>query len=125
MQMSPKVDANLDGRYDEKDSLLDYNLYCLISPSSFSCGNLMPSVLKSSGRAKIIGEQSGGGACVVMPLSTADGTLLQISSPNRLSYMKNGSIYDIDQGVEPDYVIDKPEHFYDRAKLTDYINSLY
>ena len=85
----------------------------------------MPSVLKSSGRAKIIGEQSGGGACVVMPLSTADGTILQISSPNRFSYMKNGSIYDIDQGIEPDYVIDKPEHFYDREKLTDYINSLY
>ena len=120
-----KVDANLDGRYDEKDSLLDYNLYCLTSPSSFSCGNLMPSVLKSSGMVRIIGEQSGGGACVVMPLSTADGTILQISGPNRLSYMKNGSIYDIDKGIEPDYIIDKPEHFYDRAKLTDYINSLY
>ncbi len=120
-----RADANLDGKYDEKDSLLDYNLYCLTSPSSFSCGNLMPSVLKSSGRARIIGEQSGGGACVVMPFSTADGTILQISSPNRLSYMKNGSIYDIDQGIEPDYVIDKPEHFYDRAKLTNYINSLY
>ena len=120
-----RADANLDGQFDEKDSLLDYNLYCLTSPSSFSCGNLMPSVLKSSSMVRIIGEQSGGGACVVMPLSTADGTILQISGPNRLSYMKNGSIYDIDKGIEPDYIIDKPEHFYDRAKLTDYINSLY
>ena len=41
------------------------------------------------------------------------------------SYNIGGSIYDIDKGIEPDYIIDKPEHFYDRAKLTDYINSLY
>ena len=39
--------------------------------------------------------------------------------------VKNGSVYDIDQGVEPDYVINDPEHFYDRQALTEYINNLY
>ena len=120
-----RADANLDGEYDEKDSLLDYNLYCLTSPISFSCGNLVPSVLKSSGQVTILGQQSGGGACTVMPFTTADGTILQMSSNHRLSYMKNGSVYDIDQGVEPDYVIQQPEHFYDRQALTEYINNLY
>jgi hypothetical protein len=60
-----------------------------------------------------------------MPFVTADGTILQMSSNHRLSYMKNGSVYDIDQGVEPDYVIRQPEHFYDRQALTEYINDLY
>ncbi len=85
----------------------------------------MPSVLKSSGHVTILGQQSGGGACTVIPFSTADGTLLQMSSHRRLSYMKNGSVYDIDQGVEPDYMIHQPEHFYDREALTEYINNLY
>ncbi len=120
-----RADANLDGKYDEKDSLLDYNLYCLTSPVSFSCGNLVPSVLRSSGQVTILGQQSGGGACTVMPFVTADGTILRISGNRRLSYMKNGSVYDIDQGIEPDYVIRQPEHFYDRQALTEYINDLY
>ena len=120
-----RADANLDGVYDEKDSLLNYNLYCITSSISFSCGNLVPSVLKSSGQVTILGQQSGGGACTVIPFSTADGTLLQMSSNRRLSYMKNGSVYDIDQGVEPDYMIHQPEHFYDREALTEYINNLY
>ena len=120
-----RADANLDGTYDEKDSLLNYNLYCIVSPVSFSCGNLVPSVLKSSGKVTILGEQSGGGSCLVMPFVAADGTLLQMSSNHRLSYMKNGSVYDIDQGVEPNYVIHQPEHFYDRQALTEYINNLY
>ena len=42
-----------------------------------------------------------------------------------MSFLKNGSLYDIDRGAEPDIVITSPEKFYDRAALTDYINSLY
>lgn len=120
-----RADANLDGSFDEKDSLKGYNLYCLTSPNSFSCGNLVPSVLKNSGRVTMLGLASGGGACIVMPFSTADGTLLQTSGFRRLSYMKNGALYDIDQGVEPHYMITIPEHFYDRQALTEYINGLY
>ena len=118
-------DANLDGKFDEADSLKDYRLFCLISPTSFSCGNLVPSVLQNSKRVKLVGMTSGGGACVVMPIATADGTRITISGYRRLGYMKNGSVYDIDQGVEPDYPITSIERFYDRKALTDYINGLY
>ena len=38
--------------------------------------------------------------------------------------MKNGSFYDIDQGVEPDFIIPTPEQFYNREKITEYINEL-
>ena len=43
----------------------------------------------------------------------------------RMSFLKNGSFYDIDQGIEPDYYIDNIENYYDRAALTRFINGLF
>lgn len=120
-----RADINLDGVFDDKDSVSDRNLYCLISPVSFSCGNLVPAALKSSQTVTLLGRTSGGGSCVVQPLSTAYGTSFQISGRLRLSFLKNGSFYDIDQGVDPDYYIDDISHYYDRAALTDFINGLF
>ena len=40
------------------------------------------------------------------------------------AYLRNGSFYDIDQGVEPDFFISKTENFFDREKLAAYIDSL-
>ena len=120
-----KVDCNLDGKFDEDDlGLTKKNIICLTSPNSFSCGNLVPCALKSSNRATLMGRTSGGGSCVVLPLSTADGSAFQISGFLRLSYIKNGSFYDIDQGTEPDYPLMRPASFYDREALTEYINTL-
>ena len=120
-----RCDANRDRQFDEKDTVADKNIYCLISANSFSCGNLVPSVLKDSHKATLLGRTSGGGSCVVQYASSAWGTSFRISSPKRMSFLKNGSFYDIDRGTEPDYQISKPEKYYDRQALTDYINSLY
>ena len=119
-----RADVNLDRHFDEKDTVQDRNLYCLISPVSFSCGNLVPAVLKSSQKVTLLGRTSGGGSCVVQPLSTAYGSVFQISSAMRLSFLKNGSFYDIDQGVDPDYYINRIQDYYDREALTAYINAL-
>ena len=73
----------------------------------------------------LLGKTSGGGACIVQPMVTAWGTSYQISGPARLSFTKNGSYYDVDQGVEPDHVIDTYAHFFDREALTNYIHGLY
>ena len=120
-----RADVNLDGEFDEKDTVEDKNLFCLISPYSFSCGNLIPNIFKASHKVTLIGQTSGGGSCSVLPMSTASGSMFQISSPNRMSYMKNGSYYDIDTGIDPDCVIVKPENFYNREALTEYINQLF
>ena len=120
-----RADTNLDGVFDEADTVSDRNLYCLIGPYSFSCGNLVPNVFRSSGRVTLLGRTSGGGSCSVLPMSTAYGTSFNISSPKRMSYLKNGSYYDIDTGIEPDCYISKPENYYDREALTDYINQLF
>ena len=120
-----EIDINLDGAIDEKDlGLLDKNLFCLESPVSFSCANLVTCAFKHSNRVSLIGKSSGGGACIVYPLTTADGSYFQISGDLQLSFQKNGAFYDIDQGAEPDYPLMKPESFYDRQALVNFINGL-
>ena len=120
-----RCDANRDHEFDERDTVADKNLFVLTSPVGFSCGNLVPCALKESGRVTVMGRTSGGGSCVVQKMSSAWGTSFQISGSHRISFIKNGSYYDVDRGADPDIVITSPAKFYDRAALTDYINSLY
>ncbi len=119
------VDVNLDGKFDEKDwGLKSKKRFCLISSNSFSCGNLVPNIFKNSHQVTLIGQTSGGGSCMVLPMTNVYGTYFQISGFSRLAFTKNGSFYDIDRGAEPDFTLAFPESYYDRAALTDYINSL-
>ena len=123
---SYQFDASADRIYGpDHDSVVNgYRLFCLISPNSFSCGNLVPSAFKASDRVTLLGHRSGGGACVVCPISTADGQILTISGNHRLNTVNNGIYYSVDQGVEPDIVITDMTHFYDRTYLTEYIDAL-
>ena len=120
-----RCDVNLDREFDARDTVQDKHLFCLISPVSFSCGNLVPSAFKASNRVTLLGRTSGGGSCSVMSASSAWGTAFRLSSVYRLSFLKNGSFYDIDRGAEPDFTLTSPEKYYDRQALTEYINSLY
>ena len=121
------ADVNLDHVYDENDTLAGrgLDLYCLISPESFSCGNLVPWAFKADGKVTLLGRVSGGGSCCVRPFMTAWGTSLQISGSDRISFVKNGSYYDVDRGVEPDYLIRSYENFYDREALAKFIAGLF
>lgn len=126
---SYRCDANRDRSFDENDTLGSRKLFCLVSPVSFSCGNLVPNLFKESEKVTLLGKTSGGGACVVQPISSAWGTCFRISGPMRLCYMKNGSYYDIDQGARPDHSIEDPNFYYGteanpRQELVSYINSL-
>ena len=121
---SYSIDVNLDGVFDENDSIADKNLYCITSPVSFSCGNLVPSLLKESGRVTLLGNTSGGGACSVQFGSLADGSIFQISSPNRLAVVTNGSYYAIDRGITPHLYFSKFESYFDRVALTEFINNM-
>jgi len=119
------IDADLNGTCgEEADSVKAKNLFCLISPMSFSCGNLTPAVLKESDRVTILGVTSGGGASSVQHTSCADGSAFQISSKYVMSTSKNGSNYDMDQGVEPHYYINRAENFYKTDTLAALINSI-
>ena len=115
----------LSHEFDEKDTISNLNLFCLTSSQSFSCANLVPWAFKEDGRVTLLGKTSGGGSCVVRPLTTAWGTSYQISGASQISFVKNGAYYDVDQGVDPDYTIRDYNHFYDREALTEYINGLF
>ena len=121
-----KADVDLDGVITEADALdlSKLNVYCLTSLVSFSCGNLVPASFKTSGKVTILGQTSGGGACAVQTSITADGVFFQYSSNDRFSTVKNGSFYSVDEGVVPNFYISKPEHFYDREWLNDFIANL-
>ena len=119
-----RADVNRDRVFDEKDTVSDKNLFCLISPVSFSCANLVPSAFKESGKVTLLGRTSGGGSCLVLNASSAWGTSFMLSSPYKTSFLKNGSFYDIDRGAEPDVILTKPAKFYDREALVETINSL-
>ena len=124
---SVRADVNLDHVFDEQDTLAGrgLNLYCLTSSSSFSCGNLLPWAFRESGTVTLLGKTTGGGSCVVGFATSPWGSSYRYSSPSRISFVKNGAYYDVDQGVVPDHVIDDYEHFYDRIALTDFIHGLY
>ena len=122
---SYSADVNLDGEFDPDDGLPDYvSKYLLITPSSFSCGNLVPAFLKGANNVTLLGKTSGGGTCTVMAFTSASGAVYAISSPLQISMIRNGSMYDIDQGVEPDFTISKYDTMYDREKLVDFIHNL-
>jgi len=119
------ADVDLDHVAGEtEDYLYDKNLYCIISPASFSCANLVASVFSDSGRVTLIGRTSGGGACVVQQLSAADGSALQLSGRERLCTVKDGEFTDIEQGVTVHLYAEQPQVLYNRAWLTQYIENL-
>jgi C-terminal processing protease CtpA/Prc len=119
-----RADVNLDHQFDEADTISGLNLFCLTSPVSFSCGNLVPWAFKADGRVTLLGRVTGGGSCSVLFTTTAWGTSYQLSGPNRISFLKNGAYYDVDRGVEPDYFIKDYRTFYDREALTEIINNI-
>ncbi len=120
-----RADVNLDRKFDKDDVLSNQKIFVLTSPVSFSCGNLLPCVLGSTDRAALVGRATAGGACMVQPLSTAWGSIFTISGPYRLSFLKNGSFYNVDQGMEPDYYVENLANLYNREALTKYLNDLF
>ena len=99
-----EVDRNFNGVFDAADKDIRYNLNfgVLTSNTSFSCGNLFPSMFKDAG-IPVIGETSGGGACAIQAMCTADGYCFQISSFRGRLSTRDGE--NIDAGITPDYPI--------------------
>ncbi len=131
-----RTDLNLNGialsdpnggseAFDPGDTVSgQYNLYCLTSPRSFSCGNLVPAIFEQSGGITLIGQRTGGGSNVVFPATTASGTVFQMSGPLQITTYTNGSLYGVDTGVEPHVRLNNFESFYDREALVEMIHNL-
>ncbi len=125
------VDINLDGKFDDEDvkeaQSFKFNIVCMTSSFSFSCGNLLPALMKEKGY-KIVGEKSGGGSCAVGKEETADGFIY-----NRSTYycLCDSSGKNIDNGVDVDLnllTMNNGERdvtkFFDYKTIAEYIKSL-
>ena len=99
------VDRNLDGKYDEKDKDVHYdlNFTVLTSKISFSCGNLFPALCKDAG-VLVAGEQCGGGSCAVGVYRTPEGFQYRLSSARARLCTKNWE--NIDAGVVPQVLLE-------------------
>lgn len=116
-----EIDRNFDGKFDAADKDVKYhlNFAVLESSVSFSCGNLLPSLLKDQG-VLLIGETSGGGSCIVGAMATADGYYYRISSHR--ARLINAARENIDKGVAPDVTITDYRDFYNIEKLSKIVN---
>lgn len=132
-QIFYEMDRNFDGQIDARDAEVNYDLRValLTSSQAFSCGNLLPSLMKDMGYL-IIGERTGGGSCAVQNFCTPDGMQYQISSYR--GRLTNKQLQNIDGGVEPNVTIpvgtsetDGPDYsqFYNLDRLTSIIDNWY
>ena len=123
MKCSYDVDRNLDGKFDEKDKdvKLKMNIGVLISNYSFSCGNLLPALLKDYGIC-LLGMQSGGGSCCVLYNPSADGFGYRYSTHR--ARLNNTKGENIDAGIKPDYELDVND-FFDIPKVGKLIEQFY
>ena len=115
-----KIDANLDGSFDDNDAYDSFNYFVLSSGYSFSCANDFINYCKEKKLATVIGQKSGGGGCCVYPLVTPNGMLIQTSGLNGL-YNSKGEL--IEFGVSPDYYVNNGSN-YDVYQLINIINSV-
>lgn len=113
---SMKVDADLDGDYDDDDAYGDYEWGLLTSPLTFSAANLWACMAAYSGSAKIFGLASGGGACSIVGFVNADGSSFHISGPSMMANAKmndDGTVTygEVQSGARLDKELDA-EYFY-------------
>lgn len=118
-----RVDRNFDGAFDDadRDVRYDFNFGILVSRLSFSCGNLLPALMRDLGMA-VLGETSGGGACAVAMHATPEGFAYQLSSG--LGRLVDRFGRDIDAGVRADVPLDG-DQIYDLDALSRAMNAFY
>ncbi|MCU4706672.1 S41 family peptidase [Mycoplasma sp. CSL7503-lung] len=113
-----KVDANIDGNFDDQDAENSYKWYVMTSPVTFSAANYLAQYAKDYKLATLIGQKSSGGTYSIMPFVLPDGTTLTISSPDG-SVDKNG--LSIEDGVTPDIEIPYDD-FYNETKIQEILS---
>ena len=118
---TPSTDSNGDKKYDATDVYgNDFNFYILTSDCSFSCGNAFPCAAQLHGDAKIIGQKSGGGECVVSIHYLPNSHYVYHSSNTHLGIWdaESKQFNGFENGATPDIEIPIDENFYDIDALS-------
>jgi hypothetical protein len=121
------IDTNLDGKFDAKDlqKQYDFKFGIITTTAAYSCGNLVPVLLKEKG-VVIIGETTGGGSHPMEVSAFPDGFIYHLSSTNN---MADSTWKSVETGAKPDYVLvdsfsDNPDYsvLYDIDKISELMN---
>ncbi|MBR3160295.1 MAG: hypothetical protein IKF14_14515 [Atopobiaceae bacterium] len=115
--LSYYADVNLDNKFDGSDTLDGLNVYCLVSPATFQCGNLLAQALRASHRVTLVGTCTGGGSFQTTTALTASGSAFAFANNMQLNYVENGSIFDVEHSVDAAIQVASPRSLYDRAAL--------
>ena len=119
---SYKVDANLNGKFDDDCLAKKYKFFVLTSAMSFSCATWFPHLAKENGCATVVGENTAGGACNSYITATPDGKIFRISGiAPRASFKDNPGAHP-DNGVIVDYSMER-DYFYNDDYLNTFANS--
>ena len=86
--------------YSNEIQKVDVKWYILTSTITFSAANMMTSIAKENGFAKILGLPSSGGASSIAPTILPSGAIIYISS---LSMSASKTYESIEFGIQPDY----------------------
>ena len=122
----PHCDINSDNKYDANDCLGDdFNIYLLTSDCSFSCGNALPCAAQLHNDAKIIGQKSGGGECVVSVHYMPNSEYVYHSSMTHIGiYSEEEKAFKgFESGATPDIEIAIDENFYNIESLNTIIQN--
>lgn len=120
-----RVDLNHNGVFGDEGDTYEgkYNFFLLTSDFSFSCASALPSIAHIAG-VKMIGKQSGGGACSVGGYADAMGSIYTSSSPLQIGYRdEQGKFVNDDAGVPVDYPLAE-DSWYDLVKLNTFVKGL-
>ncbi|MBQ7183231.1 MAG: hypothetical protein IJR97_04530 [Clostridia bacterium] len=122
------VDTNLDGSFDDNDGYgRQYDFYIMTTGSSYSCGNALPYFAQQNGLAEIIGEQPGGGDCVVGVYLDAYAHVGRISGTKQLGNMEGDTFISNENAVVVDhpFTVEEGDSIYFHPdKIAEYIGSL-
>ena len=117
------VDADGDGDCRDEDAYDEFNWYVLTSPLTYSAGNLFTAIVKETGIATVMGEQSGGGTCAVFTLVLPDGMTTNMSGADTVletilyeqGVPAGGAL--VESGIIPDIALDRTLFYNDEALI--------
>lgn len=115
-----RVDVDGDGEFGYRESYSSkYKFAVLASNYTYSAANYFTELFKAKGMGKVLGQQSGGGMCAVLPIVLPDGTCVAISGTTQLNVYDstNNSFTEVQSGVAPDIKLSY-DQFYDPNELS-------
>ena len=117
-----QCDINEDGKFDDNDNVKNLNRYIITSNNSFSCANMLPCLVKMNDpNIKLIGEDTGGGACAVGYGVNALGAIYTHSLNFVSCTYHDQQAIDTDSGVKVDIPLTRYDDFYLRQDIVDNI----